>query len=74
MDKFLVRKKNAKNSECEAQHVVSQNTKRQKVQTYDEEFIKLGFIECPSDFNAEDILSCYERIVSEILFVANSFL
>ena len=49
MDKFLVRKKKAKDSECEAQHVFSQKVKRQKVRTYDEEYIKLGFIDCPSD-------------------------
>ena len=67
MDKFLVRKKNAKDSECEAQHVVSQNTKRQKVRTYDEEYIKLGFIECPSDFNKPQCVVCYKTLSNECM-------
>ena len=67
MDKFLVRKKNAKDSECEAQHVVSQNTKRQKVRTYDEEYIKLGFIECPSDFNKPPRVVCYKTLSNECM-------
>ena len=67
MDKFLVRKKRAKDSECEAQHVVSQHTKKQKVRTYHEEYIKLGFIECPSDFNKPQCVVCYKTLLNECM-------
>jgi len=47
----------------EAQHVWSQKTKRQKVQTYDEDYIKLGFIECPSDVTKPQCLVYLQNIV-----------
>ena len=62
MDKFLVRKKKAKNLESEAQHVFSQKVKRQKVQTYDEEYIKLGFVGGPSDITKPHCIVCYKTL------------
>ena len=60
MDKFLVQKQKAKVVECKAQHVFSQKVKRQKVQTYNEECIKLGFIDCPSDITKPQCIVCYK--------------
>ena len=65
MDKFLVRKKKAKDLECEAQHVFSKKVKRQKVRTYDEEYIKLGFIDCPSDITKPQCIVCYKALSNE---------
>ena len=57
MDRFLEQKKKADDLESEAQHVLSQNTKKQKLQTSDDEYIKLsGFIECLSDVVKQDSL------------------
>ena len=65
MDKFLVRKKKAKDSECETQHVFSQKVKTQKVRTYGEEYIKLGFIDCPSDITKLQCIVCYKTLSNE---------
>ena len=65
MDNFLVRRKKAKDSECEAQHVFSQKVKRQKVRTYDEEYIKLGFVDCRSDITKSQCIVCYKTLSNE---------
>ena len=65
MDKFLVRNKKAKDLECETQHVFSQKVKRQTVQTYDEEYIKLGFVGGPSDITKPQCIVCYKTLSNE---------
>ena len=67
MDKFIKRKKMSNDindsdddSECEAQHVLSQKKKGQKLRKYDYEYIKLGFIECPSNVTKPQCLVCYK--------------
>ena len=66
MDKFLVQQK-AKDSECEAQHILSQKTKRQKARTYDEGYVKLGFIACPSDVTKPQCVLCCKTLSNECM-------
>ena len=65
MDQFLVRKKKAKDSECEVQYVFSQKVKNQKVRTYDEEYIKLGFVDCLSDITKPQCIVCNKTLSNE---------
>ena len=66
----MVRKKKAKDSKCEAQHVFSQKVKRQKVRTYDKEYLKLGFIDCPSDITKPQCIVCYKTLSNETMKLA----
>ena len=59
---FLKRKEKANDFEREARHVISQKTKRQKLFTYNKEYIKLGFIEYPSDVMKPQYLACYTTV------------
>ena len=65
MDKFLEQKKKENESKSETQYFLSQNTKKQIIQTYNEEYLKLGFIECLSDISKLKGLVNYKTLSNE---------
>ena len=45
--------------------------KQKKLRTYNEEYIKLGFIECPSDATKPQCLACNKILSNESMKPAN---
>ena len=52
-------------SESATQHALSQKAKKEKLQTYNNEYIKLGFVECSTDVNQPQCLVCYKIFSNE---------
>ena len=66
MEKFLKQKQNPNNSEGEKHHALPPK-KKQKGRTYDEEYVKLGFHQCPSDVPKPQCLLCFKALSNDAM-------
>ena len=65
-EKFLRQKKSPDNSEGEQHHALSPK-KKQRVRTYDKEYVKLGFIQCHSDATKPQWLLCFKVLSNDAM-------
>ena len=66
MEKFLKRKQSPNNLEGE-KHPALPPKKKQRERTYDEEYVKLGFIQCSLDVTKPQCLLCFKALSNDAM-------